>query len=164
MTKIFYLASPYSHPERAIQEQREQLITMIGAELTVRGINVFTPITASAQLVKVRPELGGAFNQWGEIDLEMIRRSDGLIIASMDGLSTSKGARAETLLAISLNLPIRLAMPPRTDIPLGAMALLPEEMRVVELTHSEAAQLFSPAITNEEVESARGRRPGESKL
>lgn len=105
--KLIYLASPYSHKYKKVMKEREKEVNRIAAELTYKyGYAMFLPITQSAPLERIIPALGGSFEKWKNIDLEMIKRSDELWVVMLDGWKDSVGVTEEIIYAKSLNKPI----------------------------------------------------------
>lgn len=106
--RLIYLASPYSHKEKLIQEHRYKLITHVAARLTHQhGYAMFLPITQSHQLVEALPtQLSGTFQKWQDIDLYMVEKADELWVCTMPGWRESVGVTAEIEHAKTLGKPI----------------------------------------------------------
>lgn len=108
MTEFIYLASPYTHGDPNVQQERYEKITRIGARLTEKyGHAFFLPITQSHQLVEANPNLNGSFESWEEIDLTVLSRCDALWVVTLDGWRASRGVLAEIKFAEELNIPIK---------------------------------------------------------
>ncbi len=94
---MIYLASPYSHPDEAVREQRYELACEATATLLKLGLVVFSPIVHGHPLVKYG--LATGFAGWEEIDREYISRCDELVVLMIDGWRESEGVRAEVEVA-----------------------------------------------------------------
>lgn len=105
--KAIYLASPYSHKDRAVMNSREHLINVVAANLIEKyGYMMFLPITQSAPLERILPKLGGSFAKWKKIDLEAISRMDELWVVMLEGWEKSIGVKAEIKHAQKLKKPV----------------------------------------------------------
>jgi hypothetical protein len=97
-TKVYYLASPYSHSSKSVQENRRMFITQVAAKLkTQHDLTLICPITQSAEIVKYMPEpdSSGKFSTWQKDDLLFIDISHGVIVCLMEGWHKSVGVTAE---------------------------------------------------------------------
>lgn len=116
MTKVCYLASPYSHEYKAVRDAREVTVTRVAAFLTEKlGHAFILPITQSAAMARINPEMSTNFDAWREIDLELIRRSDELWVVTMNGWDRSKGVKEEMRFAYEINKPIYFINPDCID-------------------------------------------------
>lgn len=91
---MIYLAIPYTGRE----EFSFSLTTAIAAELSARGEVVYSPITHSHPMTKVR-ELPGDWEFWGNIDREFIRACSKMYVICADGWAVSTGVQAEIKIA-----------------------------------------------------------------
>ncbi len=107
--KLIYLASPFSNPSKEIMNNREEVVTAIAAGLTERyGYAMFLPITQSAPMERVNPNLKGDFEQWKSIDLFMIKeKCDELWVVLMEGWRESIGVTAEIKAAEEAMIPVK---------------------------------------------------------
>lgn len=102
---MIYLATPYSHPDPAVMEQRFETACRIAGWLMARGEIVFSPI-AHTHPIAVRCELPRGWEFWNRYDREMIGFCARLVVAKMDGWHTSTGVAAEIDIAESLGIPV----------------------------------------------------------
>lgn len=98
--KLIYLASPYSHSDPKIQEQRFLAAAEATAKLQDRGHLIFSPIVHSHHCVPFTEKKGGAFGDWEALDKAFIDRCDEIWVLELDGWSTSTGVNAEVEYAI----------------------------------------------------------------
>ncbi len=111
---LYYLASPYSALGKltsdldrlTIEELRWMEITEIGATLTELGFVLVMPITNSHILKRVNPNLKSNWAFWERIDTEYAKRSDALIVTTMQGWKESIGVTAEIEIFKGMNKPI----------------------------------------------------------
>lgn len=106
---MLYLASPYSHPEAAIREQRFRDVCRATAELMKRGENVFSPIVHSHPLVVYG--LPNTWKFWQRVDREYLEHCEKLVVLMLDGWRESIGVQAEIAIAGELQLPIEFLDP-----------------------------------------------------
>lgn len=93
---LWYLATPYTHKDTAVLDERARLATMMAAELIEGGLNVFSPIAAHhpASLHMMKPERV-THADWMGICYSVMDRCDGLIVSTMAGWWESKGVQLE---------------------------------------------------------------------
>lgn len=105
MTILSYLASPYSDPNLAIREHRYHEALRVTARLLKSGQLVYSPIVHNHPIATIW-SLGTSWDQWQELDKEMLRRCDKLLVLRLPGWDRSVGVGHEISIARELNLPI----------------------------------------------------------
>jgi nucleoside 2-deoxyribosyltransferase len=91
---VIYLASPYSHDDPEIMEQRYQQACAAAAKLINCGVVVYSPIAHSHPIAKI----GGAKGDWATWQnhcLSLLDRCDFMLILMLDGWMESTGVEAE---------------------------------------------------------------------
>lgn len=102
--ELIYMASPYSHPQIAVREERFEEACEATAILFQLGRIVFSPIAHTHPLVKYGlPE--GDWEFYEENDLAVLRRCTSLMVLELPGWSESKGVAAEIRAARILSVP-----------------------------------------------------------
>lgn len=107
---IIYLASPYSHPDAAVREERFETICAVSAKLMGRGVHLYSPI-AHTHPIAVRGELPTGWDYWEQFDRKLLAACGELWICMMPGWEQSKGIGGEKAIARELGLPIRYLTP-----------------------------------------------------
>lgn len=102
---MIYLASPYSHENEKIREERYWTVCYAAARLMAEGHHIFSPIAMTHGICASTGGDNFAFLHWKELDEEMIRLCDEFWILRMDGWEESKGIKAELAYAVSLGKP-----------------------------------------------------------
>jgi hypothetical protein len=107
--KMIYLASPYSHPDKAVEAFRYIVVTKIAAYLIAEhNVAMFLPITQSHTLKDHELRLKGTtFAAWRDIDLCAIDHCDEVWVVKMKGWKESVGVTAEIDHAKLTNKPIK---------------------------------------------------------
>lgn len=108
--EIAYLASPFTHPEDAIQRARHQAIAWIAHWLHIQKRFVYSPIVHNIPLGDLG--VGHSWDHWQHFDRSMVSRCDTLIVAKLPGWDRSIGVKEEMELAQSLGIPIEHLNPP----------------------------------------------------
>jgi nucleoside 2-deoxyribosyltransferase len=102
---MIYLASPYSHANPSIREQRYLAACRATATLIRAGQVVFSPVVHSHPLVAFG--LPTAWAAWERIDRAFLERCDEVAVLMLDGWDQSVGVRAELRIARELGKPVR---------------------------------------------------------
>lgn len=101
---LYYLAAPYSDASASVRRYRRAQINRVTAQLLLRGIHVFSPISHSAELAETHG-LPGCFDFWRDFDLKVLTRCDGLFVLRLHGWEESRGVKAEIAAAEEAGLP-----------------------------------------------------------
>lgn len=113
--KLYYLASPYSHPDPYIKHLRYEQINKIAVLLIERGLLLIEPI-ASCHDKSLKYKLPTGYEYWKTRDRALIKKSDGVIVAMMDGWKESIGVTDEVEYATSLDKPILFLNPTTLEV------------------------------------------------
>jgi len=92
---MIYLASPYTHEDPAVQEQRYRDAVKTCSYLMKRGVLVFSPIVYSHPII-VEGGLAGDWERWKEFDLFFLRKCREFRILMLEGWKDSVGIKEET--------------------------------------------------------------------
>lgn len=107
---LIYLASPYTHDDKAVEAERYERISLITVGIMNTGLQVFSPIAAGVPLAK----FGGLPTDWAyweESCKVMISRCQRFIVIQFDGWDVSVGVLAEIEYAKSLGIAIEYLDP-----------------------------------------------------
>lgn len=109
MTKLIYLAAPYSDPDAAVCEKRVVQASRAAALLMSRyGLVVFSPITHGHSVAPHLPvKLAVSHEFWMAQCLPVLAKCDELFVLRLPGWDRSAGVKHEWDFAIRNNLPIR---------------------------------------------------------
>ena len=118
---MFYLASPYSHPDVAVREQRFRDACRAAVRLIAAGHVVFSPIVHGHPLVG--HGLPGDWPFWERIDRDHLERCDEVVVLMLDGWRESVGVAAELRIAADLGKPVRYLAPGEADVAAGSPTL-----------------------------------------
>jgi len=102
---LIYLATPYSHPNRAVRVQRFKIANQVAAELMKKGLHIFSPISHTHPIA----EEGGLpldWQFWESYDRAILAACRELWVLRQEGWETSKGVRAEIAIAEELSIPV----------------------------------------------------------
>jgi len=106
---VIYLASPYSHPNPAVREQRFQSACRAAAALILVGQPVFSPIAHSHPLVAYG--LPTDWSYWECSAKAHLKTSDEVVVLTLEGWKQSVGVAAEVRIAAELGIPVRYLSP-----------------------------------------------------
>ena len=106
---MIYLASPYSHLDAIVREQRFLAACQAAGQLMRSGQRVFSPIAHSHAIVQHGVPADWAY--WEAFDGHMLSRCDELVVLMLEGWRESEGVQAEIDLALELDYPIRYLDP-----------------------------------------------------
>lgn len=100
---MIYLASPYSHPDSAVREQRFALTRNYVAAQLALGNALFSPIVYGHQFAELYGFRGDAA-AWQPINDEWLRASSRVWVLRLPGWDTSVGVHKEIAQALELDL------------------------------------------------------------
>jgi len=106
---MIYLASPYSHENPAVKEERFHAACACAAEMMRSGMHVFSPIAHTHPIAA--HGLPGDWAYWQTYDRAMLSRCDELVVLCLPGWKESTGVQAEIKIARELGIPVRFANP-----------------------------------------------------
>lgn len=106
MFDLSYIASPYSHPDKWVQEARAKAAAIYTAAILEKGGMAFSPICHSHELAKVA-KLPGDADFWEKWNGTMLRRCTQLIVLCLPGWEKSLGIRFEIGYATARDIPIK---------------------------------------------------------
>ncbi len=109
MSSLAYLASPYSHPDPAVMQERFEQACKAAAELMRVGVMVFSPIAHSHPIAQYG--LPKEWGFWQEYDRIMLAKCDRIIVLMLPGWQTSAGVRNELRFAVDAGLPVEYFKP-----------------------------------------------------
>lgn len=102
----FYIASPYTHPNTLVMDQRfNKVVDFTSWLIDIYRYNVFSPIVHSHPLCRHR-SLEPGFDYWAELDRLMIAPAAGLFVFEIEGWKQSKGVAEEIAFAEQIRKPI----------------------------------------------------------
>lgn len=107
---LIYLATPYSHPDKAVRLARFEAVNRFAAKLMAEGRHVYSPISHTHPIA----EAGGlplGWEYWDIYDRTMMSACSGMIVFCQPGWSESKGVTAEIEIATEMNLEIEFVWP-----------------------------------------------------
>ena len=105
---MIYLASPYSHPDPLVRQDRFEKAMSACATLTKRGVHVFSPI-AHWHPIAVSHDLPTDANYWMAYNIHHLKHSSRLFVLELPGWQESIGVTEEIRIAKALRLPIQHA-------------------------------------------------------
>jgi hypothetical protein len=136
MTKLWYLASPYSHEEEYMMEERFKAVARVAGRLALRGVFTFCPIAHTHPIAVEMGKgpstsLSGTPSQtdhefWMVWDKIMAPKCDGLIVCMFPGWERSKGVGIEVPLFRKLGKPVQ-HLDPRPYFDNGEWRVLAED-------------------------------------
>ncbi len=97
---MIYLASPYSHPDPAVRDERFDAACRAAARLTLAGRAVLAPVVQGHALARFG--VAGDWSFWAPLARDYIARCDEVVVLQLDGWRESEGVQAEMALAAAL--------------------------------------------------------------
>ncbi len=95
---MIYLASPYSHPDQRVREQRFDWACRVASDLMKEGWKIFSPIAHSHPIA--RYGLPTDYDYWKDWNHRLIRCMQELWVLKLPGYEDSKGLTGEIKFAI----------------------------------------------------------------
>jgi hypothetical protein len=105
-----YLASPYTHQDRAIRLLRHRAAVKKAAHLMLEGHTVFCPIAHSHDIgLFLDKPVDHEF--WMRQDIPLLANASKLLVLRLDGWSSSKGVYEEITYAEAHGIPVEYLDP-----------------------------------------------------
>ena len=105
-----YLASPYTHDDPEVMEQRFHAVCRVAARMMREGELVFSPI-AHTHPIAVAGELPRGWEFWERYDRAMISHASKVVVLTLPGWTHSRGVAAEITIAKELGLAVEHLRP-----------------------------------------------------
>jgi hypothetical protein len=106
MSKIIYLASPYSNYDKSIRELRYLQITEYAAQQIAKGHLVFSPITYGHVLSEF-VDLPTDFEFWETFCIGFLSKCEEMHVIKLDKWDLSEGIKQEILYCVANNIKIK---------------------------------------------------------
>ena len=119
---LIYLASPYAHESAKVREARLEAVRFVCGRLVNEGKIVLSPMVYLGELALFRgvhPPQG-----WYAFDLQLLARSDELLVLQLPGWEDSKGVMVEIAGAQTKGIPVRLMSLEEAALPTEILELL----------------------------------------
>lgn len=113
--RMAYLASPHSHPDAQVREDRYRAVCRAAAWMFRHGLWVYAPIAHTHQIA-IDGEFPADFDAWREYDRHMLSLCDRLCVLKLDGWKESKGVQAEIAMASEFHLPVEYLDPATLEL------------------------------------------------
>lgn len=105
--EVWYLASPYTHTDPAVQAERVYYAARIAARLAARGTYTIPAMVIGAGLAGAVPTVGTTWADWQTYDEALLSLCSGVIVCMIPGWRESVGVQAEIAWAIARGRPVR---------------------------------------------------------
>lgn len=99
-----YLATPYSHPDETVKEERYRKALEATAEFLRQGITVYSPIV-HCHILHFGYGLPMEWEFWRKHDFCMLAAAEFLFVLMLDGWEKSVGVKAEVEEAKRIGVP-----------------------------------------------------------
>ena len=103
---LVYVATPFTHDETVVENNRAALVGLVSAKLELAGISVFSPITHSEGLRKYA-EFDGTYETWKKTDRLFVQKLDEIWILKIKGWRESEGVTDEIAWAVGHCKPVK---------------------------------------------------------
>ena len=93
---VYFLACPYSHPDKNIVESRFDSCTLAATKMSLAGFPVYSQITISHPInLSLAKNMPGEKLDWAPLDKAFMDKCDEIIILELDGWKESGGVQRE---------------------------------------------------------------------
>jgi Domain of unknown function (DUF1937) len=101
-----YIASPYSHPDKAVRQKRYDAVASYVANGLLQRRVLYSPIVHHHYLATVY-NMPNDWGFWRYVDGNMLCAAASMEVVCLDGWDTSIGVQAEIGIAMGRGLPIK---------------------------------------------------------
>lgn len=98
-----YLATPYTHKSRRVENERARLAAILAGQLVKKGYHIICPVVMCHPMNRL-VGLEGKFDYWREFDTKVITVCSEFWIGCIPGWRDSNGIADETTIAARLNM------------------------------------------------------------
>lgn len=102
---MIYLASPYSHEDPAIMQERFNQVERLTIHMLKQNIVVFSPIVYCHEMA-IKADFPRDAGFWQELNAAFLRLSSRLVVMRLPGWDTSRGVQWEISMAEALQIPV----------------------------------------------------------
>jgi nucleoside 2-deoxyribosyltransferase len=118
---VIYLATPYSlqikskeiglnrpdysEQDKEIRQKRFEAVNEVAGKLIRAGFAVISPISQSHPIA-IQGDFTGTFEEWADMDYNLIGRCDMVFVFCQDGWERSEGTQKEAAFAIANKIPV----------------------------------------------------------
>ena len=107
---MIYLASPYSHPDRAVRRRRFRAACRAAGAMLRAGLMVYSPIAHSAAIASAGlDDMDHDF--WMHVDRPYLEWCHMVMVLTLDGWRESRGVNIEIAQARAMHKPVSLIAP-----------------------------------------------------
>ena len=103
--KLVYLASPYTHPDAKVREERFKAAQDAATRLLKKGVFAFSPIAYNHPM-HLDFNLPTDWNFWKPYDIAFLERCSEVLVLQLDGWDQSVGVAAEVEFARETGIPV----------------------------------------------------------
>ena len=107
---LVYLATPYSHPNPDVREERFRAVNKAAADLMRSGLHIYSPISHTHPIA-MAGDLPLGWDYWQAYDRAILSACCKLIVLKLDGWKDSKGVAGEIAIAHELGLDVEYHSP-----------------------------------------------------
>lgn len=105
MIGLTYLATPYSHQDAEVRQQRFDAVNVAAAKLMKIGYHIYSPISHSHPIALVG-DMPTGWGYWETHDKLIIEKCSQMIVLMQDGWKDSSGVAAEIAFANEIGIPV----------------------------------------------------------
>lgn len=106
MSRLIYIASPYSHNDPAVVIKNFELVSQLAANLCSEGHVAFSPITYGHTLLAYK-DMPSDWAFWKNFCLSFLQHCDELLVYQIPGWDMSRGVTEEINFAKENNITIK---------------------------------------------------------
>lgn len=107
---IIYIASPYSHPDKQVEQWRYEMVQKEVADMCRAGHYAYSPIVHCHPMAQLH-SLPTDAAWWREHNEAFLRKCDKLVVLMLEDWDKSIGVRAEIAFAEKHGIPVEYLTP-----------------------------------------------------
>lgn len=107
---IIYLATPYSHDDPKVKQERIDAVNKAAAHMMQQGLFVYSPISHTDPIANDN-ELPTDWQYWGDYCETMLKVCSKMVVLMQEDWEKSEGVNAEIKIARKLGIPIEYRAP-----------------------------------------------------
>ena len=114
--QLVFIATPYSHSDPTIVEQRRKTVGNVCARLIEKGVHPISPGLYGLSLMEFKAKEDTSWESWSDLCIAILKKCSAMFIIDVKDWEKSNGVKGELEKALLLDIPVYLLNPETLEI------------------------------------------------